>query len=758
VQPRPLGLSRRVRLRRTVAVASIAVTAGVAIVVTRSSPRATRVTATTVTTRATNLFVPPTTPPPPPHYREVVLLTLGHAVADPAAGAIGAQVLFAAGLDASSTSTARIGSILGRTVRTLPSLPAAFHDSAGAVIGNALYLFGGGDSVGQLDAIWRVDSNGTTTTAGTLPAPSSDSIAATIDGTAYVVGGYTGTRWLDTIVAYSPTRGARTVAHLPVGVRYAAVGAARGHLIIAGGTTPTAHASRAIYSFDPVTATVTKVGDLTQPITHASAVGTGDEVIVAGGQNEASEPQAAIVAINAATDHVRDAGTLLTARSDAAFVDTNGRLLLIGGKAASTTLNIVSELEAVTTVRHTNVYAHDGANALSPEAAAAKPLVYVPNSMSDTVSVIDPATYKVIDTFNVGAVPQHVTPSWDFKTLYVDNDHGNSLTPIDPRTGKRRGPDIPVTDPYNLYFTTDGRYAIVVAEARQRLDFRDAHTMRLVKSVPVPCHGIDHMDYTADGTVALASCEFSAQLVVIDVNHQTVHETIDLPNCGPSPKPQDVKLSPDGTLFYVADMNCNGVWEVNAQTFAIEGFLPTGAGAHGLYPSRDFRYLYVTNRGAGTVSVVDFSTRKIVQTWTIPGGSPDMGGFPPTAKCCGSPDVTPRRSTPSRQRTVTSSRPCRSAPDPTDSACGPNPAAIRSDTPASPDNPSGSQDAQRTASRRCHACRRHRRLRVSRVACQSCSAVDEHESIAADRFRRSPQPANGFLCGRAGATVRNGRT
>jgi YVTN family beta-propeller protein len=150
--------------------------------------------------------------------------------------------------------------------------------------------------------------------------------------------------------------------------------------------------------------------------------------------------------------------------------------------------------------------------------------------------------------------------------------------------------------------------------------------MKLVKSVPVPCVGIDHMDYTADGKLALASCEFSGQLLVIDLGHQTVLETIDLPNRGASPRPQDVKLSPDGTVFYVADMNSNGVWEVNAGTFAIEGFLPTGAGAHGLYPSRDARFLYVTNRDAGTISVVDFSTRQVVRTWTIPGGSPDMGG------------------------------------------------------------------------------------------------------------------------------------
>jgi YVTN family beta-propeller protein len=273
-----------------------------------------------------------------------------------------------------------------------------------------------------------------------------------------------------------------------------------------------------------------------------------------------------------------------------------------------------------------NVYAHDGANALSAEAASARPLIYVPNSESNSVDVIDPRTYKVIDHFAVGALPQHVTPSWDFKTLYVDNDHGNSLTPIDPRTGKRRGPDIPVTDPYNLYFTADGRYAIVVAEARRQLDFRDPHTMKLVKSVPVPCVGVDHMDFTADGSLALASCEFSGQMIVVDLAHQSIRATINLPNRGVAPRPQDVKLSADGTMFYVADMHANGLWEFNARTFAIEGFLPTGAGAHGLYPSRDARFLYVTNRDAGTVSVVDFHTRRVVRTWTIPGGTPDMGG------------------------------------------------------------------------------------------------------------------------------------
>ncbi|MDQ1512020.1 MAG: hypothetical protein QOG50_3864 [Actinomycetota bacterium] len=632
MEQRPLHRKRH-RARAALMVL-LAVVLAVGVAVARSSRPSVGTTTARGASSRTSSTRPPgtsgaTTPPVRPHlrYQESPIATLGHAVADPAAGAIGDEVIFAAGLDSAGSSTPRVGSIRNTTVRTLPSLPKAFHDAAGAVLDNALYLFGGGDGVGQLGSILRIDANGATTAAGTLPTQSSDSIAATIDQTAYIVGGYDGTQWLDTIVAYAPNTGPRVVAHLPVGLRYPAVGAVNGRLVIIGGTTPSAHATTAIYRFDPATAVVSKIGDLAQPVSHASAVGVGDEVILVGGQNTAHESQPAIIAINPATRAIRDAGTLSTGRSDAALTNAHGHLILIGGKSGTTTLDTVSELTpapASTTTK--NVYAHDGANALSREASAARPLIYVPNSQSNTVDVIDPASYSVIDHFAVGELPQHVTPSWDLKTLYVDNDRGNSLTPIDPRTGKVGGPDIPVIDPYNLYFTPNGRFAIVVAEARQRLDFRDAHTMSLVKSVTVPCRGVDHMDYTADGTLALVSCEFSGQMLVVDLQQQSVRSVFDLPNRGGLPMPQDVKLSPDGSTFFVADMRSNGLWEIDAHTFAIQGFLPTGAGAHGLYPSRDARFLYATNRMAGTISVIEFSTRRIVQTWSIPGGSPDMGG------------------------------------------------------------------------------------------------------------------------------------
>jgi DNA-binding beta-propeller fold protein YncE len=272
----------------------------------------------------------------------------------------------------------------------------------------------------------------------------------------------------------------------------------------------------------------------------------------------------------------------------------------------------------------TNVYAAERPGRLAPATRHARALVYVPDSDDGTVDVISQRTGRVVGHFAVGRLPQHVTPSWDLRTLWVTNDLGDSLTPIDPRTG-RPGRPLPVRDPYNLYFTADGMRAIVVAEGERALDFREPHTMRLRHRLRVPqCPGVDHMDYTADGRTALVSCEFGGRMIVVDLVHERVLRTIPL---RPSAMPQDVKLSPDGRVFYVADMASNGVWLIGARHWRVLRLQHTGLGAHGLYPSRDARTLYVTNRGAGTITLISFRTRQPYRTWRIPGGSPDMGGL-----------------------------------------------------------------------------------------------------------------------------------
>jgi YVTN family beta-propeller protein len=271
-----------------------------------------------------------------------------------------------------------------------------------------------------------------------------------------------------------------------------------------------------------------------------------------------------------------------------------------------------------------DLYAADRPNALSDVVKADIRRVYVPNNLSATVSVIDPATYKVIQTVPVAKSPQHVVPSWDLRTLWVNSDEGNTLTPINPINGQFGRP-VPVNDPYNLYFTPDGKHAVVMSEAAHQIVFRDAHTMAITKIVPVNCAGLNHADFSPDGRYFIASCEFSGDLLKVDTAKQQVIGQQHLR--APHAMPQDVKISPDGRTWYIADMQTSGVWILDGDRFTAPTFLPTGNGAHGLYISRDSKRLYITNRGEGTISLLDFATKTLVAKWGIPGGgSPDMGG------------------------------------------------------------------------------------------------------------------------------------
>jgi YVTN family beta-propeller protein len=284
-----------------------------------------------------------------------------------------------------------------------------------------------------------------------------------------------------------------------------------------------------------------------------------------------------------------------------------------------------------------NLYGETAAGKLSPAVAGALPRVYVPNVKSHDVYVIDPATMQVVDKFRVGINPQHVVPSWDLKTLWVTNNAegrtDGSLTPIDPTTGKP-GKAVAVDDPYNMYFSPDGKSAIVVAEALKRLDFRDPQTMALQFSIAVPdCAGVNHADFSIDGRFAIFTCEFQGSLAKIDLVDRKVLGYLKLSRGG---MPQDIRVSPDGKVFFVADMRADGVFVIDGALFKEIDFIKTGMGTHGLYPSRDGTKLYVANRGShkiggpphgkGSVSVLDFATRKVETTWPIPGGgSPDMG-------------------------------------------------------------------------------------------------------------------------------------
>jgi DNA-binding beta-propeller fold protein YncE len=555
--------------------------------------------------------------------------TLASPIQDAAGARFGGGAVLIGGLTPADVSSSAIVTATRAGSRAVGAIPQALHDSAAVTLGHDTYVFGGGTGTAQIDTILMVDPRtGAAQAVGHLPAGSSDQSAAAIGRTAYIVGGYTGTHWLDTIVAWSPGHTAHVVAHLPHTLRYAAVTAAGGRLLIAGGSLENGTASRAVYAYTPTMRVVTAVASLPAPTTHAAAASIGNTAFVIGGRGAALDtPTDRIVAVDLRKHGVRVVGALPQPLSDLAAIGLGRSILLAGGHSATGTVASLTELvpsthrpRKVQAVK--NVYAADRPGNLMPVVRRAKAYVYVPNSDSGTVDVIDQRSFRVVRHFKVGTLPQHVVPAWDLKTLYVTNDLGNSLTAINPNTGAP-GKTIPVEDPYNMYFTPNGRFAIVVAERLHRLDFRDAHTFKLQKALSVPCSGADHMDFSADGTYAIVSCEFSGQLLKVNIAQERVAAVLTL-RAGAAP--QDVKLSPDGSVFYVADMSSNGVWLIDGESLRVLRFLPTGAGAHGLYPSRDDRFLYVTNRAAGSISVISFAKRRIVKTWHIPGGgSPDMG-------------------------------------------------------------------------------------------------------------------------------------
>jgi YVTN family beta-propeller protein len=276
-----------------------------------------------------------------------------------------------------------------------------------------------------------------------------------------------------------------------------------------------------------------------------------------------------------------------------------------------------------------SVYAATTSGHVSPLLAGLAPRVYVPNEGSGNVVVIDPTTFAIIGRFRVGSSPEHVTPDWDLKLLYVNDMKSDALTVIDPRTG-RPIRSIRVPTPYNLYFTPDGSKAIVVedsstpgAHSENGLRFYDRTTWKFLRFVSIPFPGADHLDFSADGRYLLLSCEYSGEVERVDTRTMKVSGSIHVGGL-----PIDVRLAPAGDVFYVANQGSGGVSIIDPVAMKVIGFIPTGRGAHGLALSRDATHLYVSNRLAGTISVISFATREVTATWKV-GGTPDMMALSP---------------------------------------------------------------------------------------------------------------------------------
>ena len=579
------------------------------------------------------------TPPPPVHISiRTAPYTLIAPIQRTTAVWEHGAVYIAGGLDGAGTTVGGVFSMDPATGRltAVGSLARPVHDAAATTISGRIFVFGGGAGSGT-DTVQSFDPRtGRAAIVAHLPVALSDLAAARIGATTYLVGGFDGKEPRREIYATTDGRSFSIAGRLPIGLRYPAVTAVGDRLVIAGGLTASGPVDD-VLAFDPASGSIDPIGHLPAPVAHAAAFSRGSEVYVVGGRDAADDAVNRVSIVDLSSGTVRNAAPLRRPVADAAVAAANRRALLIGGWGATTTLDqvLVAAPAAAAPSRPAladpptrNVYAAIDTRRLAPTVANDPHYVYVPNGRPGTLEVIDPTTYRIVRTINFGAgsYPEHVTPSWDMRRLYVDVDGNSELAVIDPRTGKLVRMIHGVDHPYNLYFTVDGSKAIDVAEYFDRLNFMDPRTWTLIRSVPMPCNGPDHLDFSADGSYLLIGCEFDGTVVKVDVRRMKVLGRMNVGGL-----PVDVKLSPDGKVFFVANQGLSGVSVVNPVTMRVVKFIPTGSGAHGMAISRDTTKLYVTNRLAGTISVIDFATRTVVATWSV-GGSPDMIQVTPDGK------------------------------------------------------------------------------------------------------------------------------
>lgn len=248
--------------------------------------------------------------------------------------------------------------------------------------------------------------------------------------------------------------------------------------------------------------------------------------------------------------------------------------------------------------------------------------VFVLNSLDASVSVIDPRTHAELKRIPTGKEPHHLYLTPDEKSLLVANALSDSLLFIDPATAQVQRTLPKIVDPYQLRFSPDMKWFATTANRLNHIDIyrwlpeKADEPLQLVKRIPAG-KTPSHLVIDSKSRFVIASLQDSDQLIAIDLATQAVKWTI------PSGKmPADVYLTADDRFLFVGLTGDEFV-----EVYDLSGAVPrrvnrirTGAGAHAFRPMGDKRHLFVSNRVANTISLLDTQTMTVKAEYPAPGG------------------------------------------------------------------------------------------------------------------------------------------
>jgi YVTN family beta-propeller protein len=251
----------------------------------------------------------------------------------------------------------------------------------------------------------------------------------------------------------------------------------------------------------------------------------------------------------------------------------------------------------------------------APAGATAKTAIIL-NSDDDSLSVIDGTTYKETSRVHIGRAPHHLmlTPHQNF--LIIAMAEGNELVFIDRKTGilARR---LELSDPYQIGFSPDGKWFVANSLRLDRIDIYDATNFKLAHRLPALTMP-SHIAFSLDSKTVFVTLQGSDKLTAIDLVSGNVLWTVPVGR-----QPAGVWMRKSGTLL-VAIMGSDHIAEIDPRNGAILRRIETGNGAHNFQISPDGKILYVSNRVAGTISVLDADTLAVKGTLNAPGGPDDM--------------------------------------------------------------------------------------------------------------------------------------
>jgi YVTN family beta-propeller protein len=235
--------------------------------------------------------------------------------------------------------------------------------------------------------------------------------------------------------------------------------------------------------------------------------------------------------------------------------------------------------------------------------------------------VIDPVTWAEQRRIEVGKEPHHLYLTPDEKSLIVANAAGNSLTFIDPATGAVQRTVRDIVDPYHLRFSPDMKWFVTAANRLNHVDLyrwqpADAQPFKLVKRIEAP-KTPSHLFIDSRSTVVYVSLQDSDELLAIDLATQAPRWKIKV-----GKMPADVFLSRDDKRLFVGLTGDRfvEVYDVSGPAPKLLQRIATGMGAHAFRARGDGKHLFVSNRVANTISMIDIQTMAVVADLPGPSG------------------------------------------------------------------------------------------------------------------------------------------